>query len=273
MLFPLVHIDRLSGAVSPADAGVRCEIPAALRADASAGKGASHQGQVGQANQAIQQGAGDTATAYLTLDLRADGLASLVATERGCTATRNGRCASPQGLYYRVPREAHARVWWTQGSEDLSARDLLIPQLGVTLALPANTGRLSAKQAIRVYPESGALRTLEGETQTLSAEQIDRATDTTLRVIEATGTDRELLRLERERAVLEESVRIKEAREKLGEGDGGDRPGGAGTPGAPRADLATAATSRRTPSRRPGCRPAAADLRRPRSPVHRTCLM
>jgi len=215
MVFPLVHIDRASGTVAPADPSVSCVIPAQLQAGASAG------GQA-QATLAAQStgAAGGQTTAYLTLDLRRDDLASLVRPDRGCIETREGRCASPQGLYYRVPREVKATVWWTPKSREiLATRDILVPQLGTTLALPANKGRQRSQQAIALDPETGALRAYSSGSSSISSEQVQRLADDAVQLYgSAKGGDKELERLQRERTILEEAVRIKDAQEQLGEG-------------------------------------------------------
>ncbi len=219
MVFPLVHIDRQSGAVSPADPSVSCVIPAQLQASANA------QVQATQAAQSMSA-AGSQTTAYLTLDLRRDDLASQVRPDRGCTETREGRCASPQGLYYRVPREVKATVWWTPKSRDiLATRDILVPQLGTTLALPANKGRQSSQQAIALDPETGALRAFSNGSSSISSDQVQRLADDAVQLYgNAKGRDKELDRLQRERTILEEAVRIKEAQEQLGEGVVAPRP-------------------------------------------------
>ncbi|MEZ4454458.1 MAG: hypothetical protein R3B09_33715 [Nannocystaceae bacterium] len=223
-VFPLIQVDRGGAGVSPADPAVRCVIPEPLRAPS----GANTAGM---------------STAYLTLKLRQDDLASQVTPLRGCKETREGRCAGPQGLFYRVPREASALVWWApRETEELARLDLLVPQLGVTLALPANTGKIGSDEGILLYPGTGALRSLEGKTRTIDPTKIQDLAGHGKGVVDAIGSarakDDELGRLERERTVLEEQVRIKEAREKLGEDpsdDGGrgttDPSGGGGTGG------------------------------------------
>jgi len=214
MVFPLVNIDRSSGEVSIADPRISCTIPAKLQAKA---------GATGQATaQATAK-----ATAYLTLDLRRDDLASQVRPDRGCTDTQDDRCASPQGLYYRVPREVKATVWWsTDTKEVLAVRDLLIPQLGTTLALPANRGRQKTQQAILLDPETGALRTFSGSGEAASRAQIEQLTEGAVGLYESVAgrKDTQLEKLQREREVLEEAVRIKDAQEKLGEGTATTRP-------------------------------------------------
>ncbi len=219
MVFPLVHIDRQTGAVSPAHPNVSCVIPPRLQASANA------QVQATQAAQSTSAAASQT-TAYLTLDLRRDDLASQVRPDRGCTETREGRCASPQGLYYRVPREVKATVWWTPKSREiLATRDILVPQLGTTLALPANKGRQSSQQAIALDPETGALRAFSNGSSSISSDQVQRLADDAVQLYgSAKGRDKELDRLQRERTILEEAVRIKEAQEQLGEGLVAPRP-------------------------------------------------
>ncbi len=214
MVFPLVHIDRTTGTVSPADPSVSCVIPAQLQAAASAG------GQAQAAQAAQSTGAAGQTTAYLTLELRRDDLASQVRPDRGCTETREGRCASPQGLYYRIPREVEATVWWTPRQQEvLATRNILVPQLGTTLALPANKGRQRSQQGIALDPETGALRALSSGSASISSDQVQRLADDAVQLYgSAKGRDKELERLQRERTILEEAVRIKDAQEQLGEG-------------------------------------------------------
>lgn len=215
MVFPLVHIDRTSGTVSPADPSVSCVIPAQLQAAAGAGG----QAQAAQAAQSTGTPGGQT-TAYLSLELRRDDLASQVRPDRGCTETRDGRCASPQGLYYRIPREVEATVWWTPRQQEiLATRNILVPQLGTTLALPANKGRQRSQQGIALDPETGALRALSSGSASISSDQVQRIADDAVQLYgSAKGRDKELERLQRERTILEEAVRIKDAQEQLGEG-------------------------------------------------------
>ena len=185
-----------------------------------------------------------TATVHLTLQLHGDDLASRIDPELGCKEREGGRCLGPQGLYYRVPRQVTALVWWaTDRAEILGRQDLQVPQLGVTLALPANAVKRRSEQGIELYPDTGGLKTLNAATQSISGQELMPLVDRAGRVIEtaagAAGRDDELGRLERERTLLEEQVRIKEARDKLGldaDGSGSDPGRGEFPPRPTRAD-------------------------------------
>lgn len=230
LVFPLLSVDRSTGSVAAADPTVHCVIPPHL-ARPSAGTPAQQQQQQ---QQQIQQ-TPDTATVHLTLQLHGDDLASRVDPELGCKEREGGRCTAPQGLYYRVPRQVTALVWWaTDRAEILGRQDLQVPQLGVTLALPAGAIKRRSDQGIELYPDTGGLKTLNASNQSISGQELMPLVDKAGRVIDtaagAASRDDELGRLERERTLLEEQVRIKEARDKLGldtDGSGGGS-GGAG---------------------------------------------
>jgi uncharacterized membrane protein YgcG len=223
LVFPLLTLDRATATVSAIDPAVSCEIPADLRRPAA------------------QQGApGGAVTVSLTLQLHQDDLASRVDPLAGCKEAEEGRCLAPQGLFYRVPRHVTALVWWAADrAEVLTSEDLQVPQLGATLALPADAIKKRSEQGIELYPDTGALKSLNHTTTSHTAETfrpvLDRAGGLVEAAAGAAARDDQLSRLERERARLEEEVRIKEAREKLGldrPGGGGDGDGGGGGGGS-----------------------------------------
>ncbi len=223
LVFPLVQIDRLSGQVSLADPNIACTIPAELQGNAPALAPATPAAKV----------QGSLTTAYLTLNLDAYGMAGRVAAKATshCADPGEGRCTAPQGLFYRIPRQVQASVWWAPGrAQVLVQRTLLIPQLGITAALPSKTGGHRSQQAIVLHPETGAIKVFAHDSAAISREQIDQFASDAVSLYgsahKSRHRDKELERLQRERALLEEAVRIQDAQEKLGGGSVSGSPGG-----------------------------------------------
>ncbi len=261
LVFPLVRIDRQSGQVSLADPSISCTIPAEIQGNApmlpTATSGAS------AAQDAKVQGG--LSTAYLTLNLDAYGIAAQVAPQAmsHCLEQQEGRCTTPQGLFYRIPRQVKASVWWVPGKvQVLTARNLLIPQLGTVAALPSKSGGQRSQQAIVLHPETGAIKVFARDSEAISREQIDQFADDAVRLYDSAHSsrhrDKELERLQRERAILEEAVRIQDAQEKLsGTGDStGSQPGGPGSPGPTPRPNSNVTDLTSVPPRRPDGSPA-----------------
>ena len=260
LVFPLVHIDRQSGQVSLADPNIRCTIPTELQGNALM-PAASRPGPPAAQGATVQ---GSLSTAYLTLNLDPYGIAAQVAGEAMsyCTEQQEGRCTAPQGLFYRIPRQVEASVWWVPGKvEVLTQRDLLIPQLGITAALPSKSGGQRSQQAIVLDPETGALKVFARDSETISRKQIDQFADDAVKLYDSAHSsrhrDKELERLQRERAILEEAVRIQDAQEKLGGssvgGSPGDQTGGSsgGSGSTPRPSRGSPANRDSIPPNRP----------------------
>jgi hypothetical protein len=132
---------------------------------------------------------------------------------------------TPQGFYYRIP--AVARVAATSVEEgkatQLFVRDVVIAQLGIVAALPEQDA-VETQYDVTLDPLTGALTKLVATSEAAdpklltdlgSAVEKERKEAADAEKAAAAASD-ELALLERERKLLDEQLKIRELKEKLG---------------------------------------------------------
>ena len=115
--------------------------------------------------------------------------------------------SSKSGFYYRIPVNTTVQV--LKGNVVLNQADILIAQNGVTKSLPAKAGGGKNKYELKYDPKSGALLEIKVNGEPISAETINKITETGNTIMETIKPD-ELGELEKERKILEEKKKIKE---------------------------------------------------------------
>lgn len=133
----------------------------------------------------------------------------------------NHDTSAPQGFYYRIPTVASIEI--RKGKERVTEQDLVVAQLGLVAALPAQR-TYQTKYVVALDPATGALTKLTADSEAVDSAAITGVGDAVSGYLEKREEEDaaekaakdELALLERERKILEEKDKIRGFKEKLG---------------------------------------------------------
>ncbi|HWU52138.1 MAG TPA: hypothetical protein VN153_04915 [Tahibacter sp.] len=190
------------------------------------------------AEKALQDGWGctDGFELYAALAIKPDESSAKIADAIGAKAF------AADGLRYRVPVVAEAALRFTcrkaaadrnglcaaaSGKSVPFGAQLTVPQWGPTIALPRRMGWGAGAIDAKLDPSTAALLSLSTTSEkSFEAAVLNRVYDSYVARQAAAKKDTERANLERERAVLEDQVKICAARQALGQPPGDDCPHG-----------------------------------------------